>query len=123
MTEAILVPVSGSLLLQRAVTIEGILADKFSKIHGIRNLFSQLVLMHQKAHGNIYDKFTELNAASDSLAKSHAREIAANTLPVSATPHQSFEVVNSPGDELEQVKVTSNLVPTCPTLSPLVDVD
>ena len=123
MTEAIVAPVSGPLPLQRAVKIEGILADKFSKIHGIQNLFSQLILVHQKAHGNIFDQFTELNAAADTLAKSHAREIAANVLPDSATPHQSFDVGNSLGDELEQDIATSNLVPTAPTLYRLVDED
>ena len=75
--------------------------------------------MHQKAHGNIFDQFTELNAT----AKSHAREIAANVLPDSATPHQSFDVGNSPGDELEEAKPDSHLVPPAPTLSPLVDED
>ena len=116
-SEALVLPVSGSLPLQKAVSLEGLLAAKFAKIHGAHNSFTQLILVHQLSHQNIYDDFSELNSVADSLAKSHARELAANSLPVSTTPHVSFQVTRSPADELDQV--STSMTRNSPTLSPL----
>ena len=115
--EALVLPVSGSLPLQKAVSLEGLLAAKFAKIHGAHNFFTQLIIVHQVLHQNIYDDFSELNSVADSLAKSHARELAANSLPVTTTPLVSFEVARSPADDLDQV--STSMTRNSPTLSPL----
>ena len=119
--EALVLPVSGSGPLQKAVAMENLLAAKFEKVHGAHYLFTQLILVHQPSHQNVYDVFSELNASADLLAKSHAKQLAVNSLPVSAsTPMVSLEIPRSPTEELEQL--SSLMTRAAPmTLSPTAD--
>ena len=116
--EALVLPVSGSLPLQKAVSMEGLLASKFEKIHGAHFLFKQLIIVHQPSHQNVYDVFSELNSVADALAKSHAKELAVNSLPVTSAPMVSFEVARSTTEDLEQL--SSSMTRAAPmTVSPL----
>ena len=70
----------------------------------------------------MYDVFSELNASADLLAKSHAKELAVNSLPVtSSAPMVSFEIARSSTEDLEQL--SSSMTRAAPmTLSPLENV-
>ena len=119
--EALVLPVSGSLPLQKAVSMEGLLASKFEKIHGAHFLFTQLIIVHQPSHQNVYDVFSELNSTADLLAKGHAKELAVNSLPVTSAPMVSFEIARSTTEDLEQL--SSSMTRAAPmTLSPLENV-
>ena len=63
--------------------------------------FEQLIIVHQRSHIQVYDLWSELNAAFDFLVKSHTRELAINLLPQterhSLARSRSNEIINEIG--------------------------
>ena len=101
--EAMVMPLTGSSPLQKAVKMESILASKFNKVFGLQQMFCQLILLHQPSHEQVFDVFSELNASADLLCKSHAKMLAMNALPASSSPIVSIDIPRQPSDELVRV--------------------
>ena len=80
--EALTTSIMSSSVLQRAVQVESNLTPILNQLRNSLPFFLQLIILHQRSHHGISDVWREANNSADLMAKSHAREVALNKLPL-----------------------------------------